>query len=114
MRWLSSAGASASTPPTSSRARSAARGHLGLGDAGLAVDAQPHAHLPVGHGEQRRGRPGHGAAGERHPEGPGAVVGPPGDPLDPVEVVAGLGGSAGHLEHHEVARDTTPLVNFLS
>ena len=59
-------------------------------------------------------RAGQGAAGESHAQGPGAVVGPSGDPFDPVEVVAGFGGGARDLEHHEVARDTTPLVNFLS
>ena len=109
----SSAGASASTPSTSGRARSAAgavRPRRSRARRGCPA-RRPSARR---HGEQRRGRAGHRAAGERHAQGPGAVVGLPGDPLHLVEVVAGFGGGAGDLEHHEVPRDATPLLDLLS
>ena len=85
-------------------------GHVGLVDAGFAVDAEAHRHPPLGDGEQGRLRAGERAAREGDAERPGALVRESRHAGDLGEVVALLGGRGGGLEHREVARDAAALV----
>ena len=83
--------------------------HRLIGDAGLAVDPQPHAHLPLGDGEQGIVGAGHGAPVESDAEGAGRGIGRLGDPDHPGEIQAVLGGGARALENGEIACDTATL-----
>ncbi|KMO84887.1 hypothetical protein MCHUDSM44219_00249 [Mycolicibacterium chubuense] len=87
-------------------------GHGLVGDAGLPVDAQPHAHLALRHGEQRMVGAGHRAPVERHPQRAGRRVGCFGDPDHPGEIETLFGGGAGALEHREIACDAASFVFF--
>ena len=80
---------------------------------GLTVDAEADTHQPGRHLEQRMIGAGHRAAGERHAQGPGAVVRVPGDPLHLIEVVTVVGRSTSDLEHDEVTGDAAPPLDLL-
>ena len=80
---------------------------------GLAVDAQTHAHLPVGDMEEGLGGAGEGAAVEGDAEGARGVVGLPGDALRLVEVRAGLDRRAGDLEDGQVTGDAAAVAVVL-
>ncbi|BDZ54504.1 hypothetical protein GCM10025870_15770 [Agromyces marinus] len=89
---------------------SVGRGHVGLVDARLAVDAEADRHPTHGDGEQRGLGSREGTAGERDTEGAGALVRQPGDAGDLGQVVPGLGCGSGRLEDREVTGDAAPLV----
>ena len=89
------------------------RGHLVGGDARLAVDPQAQGVGPIGNGEQRLGRPRQGAAGERHAQRAGRLIGPARRGLHRVQVPPGRGRRTGRLDHEQVAGDTAPVVVVL-
>src|SRR5450631_1892009 len=81
-----------------------------IGDAGLAMDTEPDAHLTVGDGDQRVVGTGERAPGERDTHRAGAIVRSLRDPFNVVQAHAFLGGGTGNLEYRKGAGDASAPV----